>query len=147
MASKTPCRLSVSRVSGGGGEDGGYINLTITDESSGIQFVDIEMSFRVFGSIVSGGTFTKVDAELRGLENVGKQFVHEKRTAECPLDTHKREELEAWLLANCQEEGWIINSYLNSQGSVQRVSEKWDAEKYAHRFKHTLLNYQVFKYI
>lgn len=133
---KTPCRLSISKVSGGGGVDGGYINLRLSDEASGIQFVDIEMSFKTFGEIVSGGSHTKVAAELRGLQYVGKQRVREDRSVLCPLKSgYPREPLEEWLTANCQEEGWIIDPYLGSQGSVTTQKDG------------LLLRYNVHKFI
>lgn len=133
---KTPVRASISRVSSSRGD--GYVNITLTDESSSIQFVDIELSYAAFGELVTGGSYMLLDAELRGLENVGKKFVHERRSIHCPLqDTYKREPLQAWLEEHGKEEGWIVNSYLGSQGSV--------VSKYG--TPGCTLHYQVFKYV
>lgn len=133
---KTPVRASISRVSCSRGD--GYINITLTDESSGIQFVDISMSYAAFGELVTGGSYMLVDAELRGLENVGKKFVHERRSIYCPLtSTYPREPLEEWLRENGKEDGWIINPYLGSQGSITRKPN----------LPGMTLNYQVFKYV
>jgi hypothetical protein len=76
-----------------------------------------------------------MEAELRGLEFVGKLRVSEPRRIEYPSNDSNREKMTQWLKDNAQEKGWIVSTYLGSQGSVERKDGK------------IFLNYHVTKYI
>jgi hypothetical protein len=52
----------------------------------------------------------------------------------CPLRTHDREKLRAWLEQNTNHPGWEVDSYLGSQGSVATVNGQ------------TVLRYAIFRY-
>lgn len=135
---KQKVEIHVGRVSG----SSQYINLTLTDPISGVQFADLEIPFEKWGSLIGSGPMEKVDAELRGLQYVGKKRITEPRTASCPIDSYDKTVLEQWLKDNCQEDGWIVSTYLGSQGSVQRVSDRK-----THKFERTVLRYNVTKYV
>ena len=118
------CRASDNRV---------YIK--IEDKNSHIQFVDASMSLEDFASAIIGMGMQKLDMEVRGLKNVGKVRVTEKRSIQCPLNTYDKNELKEWLVDNAQEQGWIINTYLGSQNSISRVNNI------------TVLKYSVNKFV
>jgi hypothetical protein len=124
-----------------------YVNVTITrtsrdlisirlrDSASRIEFVEVTMSLDDFARAVTGLSEISAKAELRGLEHVGKTKQIEQRRVECPIKSYSRDVLQNWLEENCQEEGWIINSYLGSQNSISYKDDK------------TIINYSVYRYI
>ena len=114
------------------------ITIRIQDELSNIEFVEAGMSLANFASAVTGLAMCKCEFDVRGLNYLGKKKVREARSIECPLPfTTRREELSKWLEENAQEEGWLLDTYLGSQGSV--------------RFKNAsgpvTLHYSVVKYV
>jgi hypothetical protein len=114
------------------------ITIRIRDEVSNIEFVEAEMSLADFAQAVTGLAFCKCELEVRGLDYIGKKRVREPRTIECPLSPYtKREELAQWLREHAQEDGWMLDTYLGSQGSVNFSKDS----------KGTILNYAVFKYV
>jgi hypothetical protein len=127
----------------------GYISLELTDPVSGIQFVDLQISFEDFGKIVGSGRSAVVAGELRGLQYVGKTRVTERRSILCPPEAvpefGKTEDYEKWLRENAQEEGWLVSSYLGSRDSKKSVFTEggWSTRK----FLGTRLHYHVTKYV
>jgi hypothetical protein len=88
-----------------------------------------------FGQSITGLAYVDGELTVRDLDKVGRQLVVEKRRAVCPLNTYEKEALQAWLIENAQEDGWIVDSYLGSQRSVDREGDS------------TVLNYSVRKYV
>ena len=128
----------MSKIIGGIGitrSSDGFYYIRLRDEASCVNFLEMKLTGEQFAEAITGLNFSGVEMEVRGLENVGKERVREKRSVICPLTTYKREQLHDWLLANCQEEGWFIDGYLNSQTSTKSVDGG------------TLLNYAVYKYV
>lgn len=111
------------------------IVISITDEASRSEFVEVELSPHDFAMAVTGLSFVKATGSVRGLENVGKKKVIEKRSVVCPLNSYDRKNLSAWLEQNCSEQGWLLDTYLGSQGSIENVD---GGRK---------LNYSVYKYV
>ena len=111
------------------------IRIRFRDEASGIEFAEVAMTPENFGYAITNLADRVGDLEVRGLAYVGKKCVTEPRQIECPLNTYSREELQGWLKSNAQEDGWILDSYLGSQSSVDRKGGK------------IVLNYRVTKYI
>lgn len=109
--------------------------VTIRDNKSHIQFVKTRMSPHDFAMALSGLAEVECEAEYRMLECVGKTKITETRSVECPIK-FKREDQSKWLAENCQEEGWILSSYLGTQSSVQNTPDG-----------KTILNYSVTKYV
>lgn len=93
------------------------------------------MGFADFAQALTGLSELDATATVRRLDVVGMKKVIEPRTIECPLKGYDRKELTSWLEENAKEDGWIIDTYLGSQGSVRYT----DAG--------CVLNYRVFKYI
>lgn len=94
------------------------IRISFQDEASNIRFVSVSMTPHDFAMAVTGLSHVEAKATVCGLRNVGLKKISQKRQAECPLTNSDRKELTQWLLDNCQEDGWTINGYLGSQGSV-----------------------------
>jgi len=113
----------------------GFIRLSIVDELSHAQFVELKLTYEQFAEAVTGCHTPDIDMEVRGLNRVGKRRVRQSRSVLCPLNVYNRELLQTWLVENCQEEGWTIDTYLGSQSSTKSVDGG------------TLLNYAVFKYV
>lgn len=111
------------------------VRISFRDECSRIEFAEARMTVEDFGFAITGLAEQPASVEVRGLEYVGKRQVNESRSIECPLKTYDREELSAWLMENAREDGWIVNGYLGSQGSV------------GYRDGKTILNYGVTKYV
>lgn len=118
----------------------GYVLLEIEDAISGIQIIDIQMSYSDFGKFIKGCGSIRVEANVRGLDMLGKKLVREGRRVLCPLKPNwasKKTEFKEWLEANCQEEGWSLSTYLGSQNSITPAR---DSNGY-------WLEYSVFKYV
>lgn len=110
------------------------IDLTFTDNASNVQFLDVRMTPEQFAMAITGLSGIEVQAEARGLKVVGMTKIRERRSIECPLDTYDRKALEDWLKEHGKEEGWTVDTYLGSQGSVARQGEK------------IILNYAVYRF-
>lgn len=111
------------------------VRIRITDEASRVEFAVLSMTVEHYGYAITGLSGQMAELEVRGLEHVGKRRVTEPRRATCPLETYNKEELARWLQENCQEQGWVISTYLGSQNSIVR------------RNGMTELNYIVTKYV
>lgn len=122
-------KLTISRRS----DDMIYIQ--ITDESSKSRFVELELTTSNFAMAVTGLSHVECKLSVDRLDAVGKEKQVETRKALCPLNTYDREKLVQWIHQNCWEDGWEIDAYIGSQGSVTRVDDG------------TLLRYKVFRYI
>lgn len=123
------CKLTISRNSND------IINITFIDELSGIQFVDADYDLASFALALTGCARIEGEMEVRGLEYVGKKKVMENRSVVCPEKSHNRRDLERWLCDNYHEEGWLIDYYLGSQGSLGTAEHG------------TLLRFKVYKYV
>lgn len=101
------------------------INIRIEDDVSGIRFIDVQMTLEDFAFAITGLSCQAVKGEVRGLENVGKTKVRESRSTLQveELKYKSRQEITEWLKSNCQEEGWILDTYLGSQSSFSHDSQ------------------------
>lgn len=111
------------------------IVVSITDELSRTKFVEVEVSPHDFAMAVTGLSEVPASGDVRGLANVGKKKVYEKRSVVCPIETYDKKVLVKWLEENGQEDGWSLDSYLGSQSSV------------VHEDSGNILNYGVYKYV
>lgn len=112
-----------------------YMSIRVVDSKSKGEFLDIRMSMEDFANAITGLSRVPVFGEVRGLSNIGKVRVVEARQAICPQSSYDKKYLSSWIEENCQEEGWIISTYLGSQTSIRHVTNG------------TLLNYSVVKYV
>lgn len=124
------------------------MNITVEDKLSGIQFLEVELSIEQFGKLLSGGTFVDAKGEVRGLQNLGKKYEHKRGSVTMPDATYhalvkdtkfsdQKQILGDWLRANAAEEGWHINAYLGSQGSIVNSYET----------KSHTLNFSYYRYV
>lgn len=122
-------KVSISR------DSSDRVNIRIQDCASRIQFVELSLSVEDYGYLITGLSNQEAEMEVRGLENVGKRSVTEPRVILCPVKSYSKEVLQQWLLDYAQEEGWTIDTYLGSQGSI------------THKEDGVLLSYRVYKYV
>lgn len=118
---KAKCLISISRPSFG--DHRKAIQITLTDVASGVGFFKGEMPLDQFSETITGLYGNIVDAEMQGLEHIGKMRVTERREIICPIKTYDHKILKPWLEENGQEEGWIISGNLSSQNSVEQVED------------------------
>lgn len=110
------------------------INITVQCVSSGIQFLDLEMTLKDFAKAITGQGYIPVEMEVRGLEFVGLTSEREDATVTVTqaelkslgYDTNKgrSEALSDYLKKHASRDGWIVNAYLGSQGSVITDGDK-----------------------
>ena len=112
------------------------IIIQIRDEVSRIKFFDATMTLEDFAEALTGMGEVTMKGEVRGLQYVGKVKESVRRVAEYTgPSTYDYKKQEEWLKRNCQEEGWLLDSYLGSQGSVYREGDK------------TYLRYGVYRFV
>ena len=121
--------------------------LTLEDNVSGITFAEVEFSMEEFGNVISGRG-TRVKAELRGLENIGKKYEHKrakavlanseyiKLTSGLSYDEQKKA-LAEWLKLTQREDDWHVNPYLGSRGSIESD----------YKSNTVTLNFGLFRYV
>lgn len=112
------------------------VNLRIHDGASGIEFVDIQLTLENYAMLITGLSRVEATGEVRGLDKVGKTRVIEKRSVVCPIGGYDKKVFQQWMIDNCQEEGWELDSYLGSQSSMA-LNDKGER----------VLNYSVTKYV
>jgi hypothetical protein len=118
-----------------GGNAGDYASIRIQDDESRIHFVEVEVTLHGFAEALLGLGEVPMEADVRGLEYVGKTKVTETRQIVYPLKHAKREEMEEWLGENAKEDGWLVSTYLGARGST---SPHPDGQ---------MLHYHVTKYV
>lgn len=112
----------------------GEVVVQIRDDASRSTFVEALLSPHDFAMALTGLSETPCQMRVQNLRNVGLTKHVQSRSIVCPFNSHSREELQAWLEANCQEAGWTLDASLHSQGSVTRSDDS------------VVLNYRVFRY-
>lgn len=109
-------KITISRPSYGSGKK--KIAISVKDVKSVNKFLEIEMDYADFAEALTGLSEVPISFETRGLENVGKMRVVERRSVVVP-QSYSRGHIQKYLVDNRQEEGWLLNTYLGSQNSVQ----------------------------
>lgn len=116
------------------------INIRAECSTSHTHFIDIELSLEEFAFLVTGCHMDNLKMEVNNLERVGKTRVREERQVLLDYNDYRisqfdKEAMSRWLAYHCREEGYIVNTYLGSQGSVKYVDNG------------ALLNYSVMKFV
>jgi len=107
------------------------VNIAVKDEISKIRFLELSLTLEDFGWLMTGMSEIKSEGVVKGLQYVGKTKVSEDRLVEYPQYLEFNEVgIRAWIEANCQEEGWLLDSYLGSNGSVKNGVAKYSVYKY-----------------
>ncbi len=91
--------------------------IRIRDEGAVNASFEVTLTPENFAYLVSS-MIVKAKATVRRPDLFGKKRISERRSIKCPLRGHGREPLKKWLIDNCQEDGWELDPYLGSQGSV-----------------------------
>lgn len=129
-------KISIHKTTSNREDD--YISFEIFDPKSCTEFFRGKMSMEAFAQAITGLSRQAIEGELRCADQVGKFRVYESRSTQAPdLGYGKRDEYEQWLRDNCQEEGWAIDAYLRSQGSISFGNPEGTAT----------LKYGVFKFV
>lgn len=123
--------ISISRCSNG------MIHISIEDNLSCMTFVVGSMTAEDFGNAVTGLSVQPISLEVCGLDVVGKKQIIEDRAVVYNGSQGSfvcRKELEKWLEKNYKEEGWIVNSYLGGQSSIEYADNKIILNFTVHKF-------------
>lgn len=127
-------RVSISRDN----HDNIHIHIRLVDQASRKLLGSARLTCEEFGMLVTGVSMTDIPCEIDVDQgSIGKKRVDAPREVLCPINSYNTNELSDWLIENCQEEGWHINSYLGSKGSIDRAIGSVDA---------TILRYTVYKF-
>ena len=119
------------------------IHIEVQDSTSRILIVEAKLTLEDFAQAITGLAHIPVYAVVSELaQHIGKTKIMEQRTATCPISSYKRKELEEWLVENCQEDGWYLDTYLGSQGSIHGCMGSGNTSNNL-----TLLSYKVYKYV
>lgn len=119
-----------------GRDNRNIFNIEVTDTNSRTRFLRLSLTAEQFAMAITGLHSSGFEAQVTGLENVGKVKVSERRRVMYRgFDTYDKDILSKWIMDECQEDGWKISPYLGSQKSVQTI----DGIKY--------LNYSVYKFV
>jgi hypothetical protein len=113
----------------------GKVGIEVKDVLSRTTFLELELTLEQFASVVTGMYISDVGGTVEGLQNVGKKRVREDRSVTLDFSVYEREYLVKYLLENCQEDGWTIDTYLGSKDSIKHKDNK------------TILSYSVYKYV
>jgi len=103
-----PGRISISRTSSNREDD--YISISIVDESSHVQFVDVKMSLLDFANAITGVAFNSCDFELRHPELVGMKREHKSELLPCSKFGDTVEDLQK-ILDPFEVDGWFGSLY------------------------------------
>lgn len=114
------------------------INIEIICKESRARFLQLELSLEEYAQVITGLSHVEVEGKVNGLDVVGKTRVKEQRNITVGQDIGRqpKEQLKDWLIKNCGEDGWILDTYLGSQNSVVYNG----VDKYT-------INYSVYKYV
>ena len=125
--------LSISR------DNNDVVGIEVICKKSRTRFLKLELTLEEYAQVVTGLSHVEVEGQVSGLDTGGKTKVREQRTVVVAEDIGRKpkEQLEDWLIRNCSEDGWILNTYLGSQNSVV----------YDHPSKKYTINYSVYKYV
>lgn len=122
-------KISISRVHSshdGVSHHGDYMNVTIVDESSGIQFVDVQVDIKTFMDVLTGLARQPCEFELRQPEFVG--MVKEMKSELVPKpEWHATEKDLDGILASFEVDGWTatrenIKNHHNYRGDKVQVN-------------------------
>lgn len=128
MRNQIKGKLSISRNSND------IINIRLDDVNSKTEFVSVDVTPEDFAYALTGLARQDVSITVRDLELVGKRRIVESRQATTTLKSYKIDDYVKWLEENCQEDGWILDTYLGSQNSIVYKNDS------------VIINYTVVRY-
>ena len=133
MTQKIKAKLSISRRFGG---DNTSIAISIECKTSGIEFVELELTPEEFGNAVTGLSSIPVECEVRGLDKVGMKRERRIELFDVVLASLKKSDNEAAILSAAERfevDGWKASAYhaLNVQDGKMLI----DSAKRLYRCK------------
>jgi hypothetical protein len=132
MNKKVKVKMTITRPSYGDNKQ--RISITVTDNASHIQFLDLEMKLDDFACMMTGLAHVEAIGEARGLENVGKTKESKELIFELPNDTYSAREVAPKTCQNFADPGWTASPYFNSQNSFFKKDDKQFARTHQYRF-------------
>ena len=124
--------LSISRNS----KD--LVGIEVVCKESRTRFLRLKLTLEEYAQVITGLSHVEVEGEVKGLDTVGKTRVREVRsvTVSDDIGSQSKEQLEEWLIRNCSEEGWILNTYLGVVfGGVDKYTINYSVYKYVDQEK------------
>ncbi len=126
-------KITISRPCYGDGRE--VISIRVKDNTSRTRFLDIEIKLDDFTRAVTGQSEMPIEFAVNGLDRVGKKKITERRSLKMPFLTYDTKLMGSYLSNNWHEEGWILDPYLGSKGSVD------------HDDGMPVLNFSVFRFV
>jgi len=123
-------KLTISRPYGFRSDDNPFIRIAIQDEASRIEFVELEVPLASFAEALTGLSNVEANMVVRSLDKIGKRRIVESVTFELSkeyleskgIETYNKEKIRQLLKEDpdkmFQREGWSLDTYLGSQGSI-----------------------------
>lgn len=114
--------ISILRVNSS--HEGNFIEIQVTDRSSGVRFLEVRMSLSDFAMAITQAGHQPCEFEVRGLEVLGK--VRETKREVVPYEYSpdgrgpQAEAMARAAIAQFEEDGWKgeVRDYFNSNNSV-----------------------------
>ena len=126
-------KLSISR----NGKD--MVGIRVKCDSSRTTFLELELTLEQYAQVITGLSEVEVEGVTRGLAYVGKTKIREPRSVELPdgLYNYRKEPVVEYLKEYHQEDGWIQDLYLGSQGSItlDQKTKKYTANYAVYRYE------------
>lgn len=129
MKKLLPGKVSISRVHSshdGVSHHGDYMNITIVDENSGVEFVDVQVDIKTFMDVLTGLARQPCEFELRLPELVGMVKEGKSELVQKPGWNATDEEIDE-ILIPFEVNGWRaardnIKNHHNYRGDKVQVS-------------------------
>lgn len=120
--------VTISRVGNIAGQ--GFIEISIEDKKSGIEFVRARISYMEFTQAVTGLGSRPAFLELRGLENVGNKYEYKSMAVFVPEhDMQNQDAVTKKAVTEVEIDGWI-GSVSDAQNHHKLASKTDDGAFY-----------------
>lgn len=121
-------KITISRQYGGGTEERGSVCISVIDETSGIEFVEVYLTPEQFALAVTGLSACPAKLETRALQYVGKkrEMKTEKIMVQLPSgawEPAKKEAIVREASKSFEVDGWMCSPYrcCNTRGGMRLV--------------------------
>jgi hypothetical protein len=115
------------------------VGIRVKCDKSRVTFLELELTLEQYAQVITGLSEVEVEGATRGLAYVGKTKFREHRSVELPdgLYNYRKEPVVEYLKEHHQEEGWIQDLYLGSQGSItlDQNTKKYTANYAVYRYE------------
>lgn len=102
-------KISIGKVTCCGRPEEDYISITVEDELSSINFLEVKMDLESFAKALMGLGNVPVEFELRGLDRVGKRYEYKTEQVYVPNDHtgFTSDDLIDKAVSKKETDGWI----------------------------------------